>query len=221
MSEHTRTCPNTLERVRTHSNVSEHTRTCSNALVVRCRWSVTGEHRDVDCGTALSALLQDDSGSVPKLKGKTYMDYHLVEDDWKLLELMKDILAVPHQLQSTFSSATRASIAHAIPELEDVIAEWEQLVLLPHFEAFKEYYQEPTIPTKPSVAVDSTVGTSAHERAMHQQLSQAVSFSLDIFHELDEYLNAGIEPVEDIIAWWGINHIKYPTLGAMLEIILL
>lgn len=39
-------------------------------------------------------LVADVSRQVPKLKNKKYADYRLTEDEWALLQLMKDVLEV-------------------------------------------------------------------------------------------------------------------------------
>ncbi|KAF5360845.1 hypothetical protein D9756_004552 [Leucocoprinus leucothites] len=86
-------------------------------------------------------------------------------------------------------------------------------------QVFKAYYKpvsSQSVPLASSGGSSSQTGSSAHDRFVCQQLAQTPSFSsLDVFHELEEYLSTPVEVVSDIITWWGISSIKYPTLGAM------
>ncbi|KAH9007507.1 hypothetical protein EDB83DRAFT_2532639 [Lactarius deliciosus] len=70
-------------------------------------------------------LVADDSDRVPKLKNKSYFDYRITPDEWKLLELMQEVLQEPREVQASFSSEKMPMVWHTIPTLECLQERWE------------------------------------------------------------------------------------------------
>jgi hypothetical protein len=74
------------------------------------------------------ALLADDDERVPNLKPpKSYAMFKLAEHEWRLLELIRNVLKEPALSCQTFLQATRPTVYHAFPVIEFMQQMWEAM----------------------------------------------------------------------------------------------
>lgn len=90
--------------------------------------------------------------NLPRLKNKTYSDYKPEPDEWKLLDLIQEVLQVycssffpifilktvkfcqePRNAQASFSSETEPTLWRAIPILDCLQSRWQTLAATPKF----------------------------------------------------------------------------------------
>ena len=113
-------------------------------------------------------LVADNTSKVPKLRGsRKYADYAISEEEWKMLELIHEVLKVksfqvflfilmiyqePRDAQASFSSESQPTVWRTIPTLEALQDRWETFASMPKFyklknsiekglEKMKKYYR--------------------------------------------------------------------------------
>ncbi|KIK94419.1 hypothetical protein PAXRUDRAFT_142901 [Paxillus rubicundulus Ve08.2h10] len=81
--------------------------------------------------------MADNTSKVPKLQGKKYADYAISEEEWKMLELIYEVLKEPHDAQASFSSESMPTVWHTIPTLETLQDQWETFTTMQKFHKLK------------------------------------------------------------------------------------
>lgn len=79
-------------------------------------------------------LLADDDARVPNLKAlKSYAMFKLTDQEWQLLELIRNVLKEPASSCQTFSQATRPTVYRAFPVIEFMQQRWEAMTKEPKY----------------------------------------------------------------------------------------
>ncbi|KAG7087706.1 hypothetical protein E1B28_013653 [Marasmius oreades] len=96
---------------------------------IRTRWGSMADliERALDCRLTVNKMmaLADDSPRVPNLKQKKYNDFKIHAKEWKLLDLVLEVLKEPRNAQGAFSSENVPTVRNTLPNLECLIECWD------------------------------------------------------------------------------------------------
>ncbi|KIJ96422.1 hypothetical protein K443DRAFT_10649 [Laccaria amethystina LaAM-08-1] len=99
---------------------SEHVAIVELKKWVRTRWGSMYDliERFTSCKPALQKFCVFADEKLPNLKNKKYADYKFEPDEWKMLDLIQEVLAEPRHAQASFSFETEPTLWKTIPMLE-------------------------------------------------------------------------------------------------------
>lgn len=98
-------------------------------------------------------LLADRSKQVPKLTGgRLYSSFELDEEEWTIVQLLKEVLEESARATQSFSSDSTPALYRALPSFEFVMKRWEKMLdkerflpvhsaLIAGIESLRKYYE--------------------------------------------------------------------------------